>query len=93
MRIDTQFKQTLISTAAVGAAFGLVFALVTLSFAATVGPRMARTPGHGLDLADVPHILTAFFVPVIFSIVVFGLLPGSIQRGMVWLAKRRSGGA
>jgi hypothetical protein len=93
MRIDTQFKQTLIGTAAVGATFGLIFALVTLAFAATVGPRMARVPGHGLTLGDVPSILAAFFVPVVLCIVVFAVLPWSIQQGLVWLAKRRTGGA
>jgi hypothetical protein len=93
MRIDVQLKQTIISTAAVGAAFGTVFALVTLAFAATVGPRMARVPGQGLDWSDVPEVLGAFLVPVIFCVSVFGVFPWAIQQTIVWFARRREGGA
>lgn len=76
MQQTHQFKQTLISTAAVGALMGAVPVLALLLLPAR--SRLPVAPSatllmHGLDL------VMMFLGCVVFTVVVFGLVPMAMQ--------------
>ena len=75
-----QFRQTIISTGAVGAVFGIVPVLALLAFRSDY----SRIPGQSRSLLAMTFDLGfMFFASIAFCIVFFGLLPMAVQHGFV----------
>jgi len=84
----TQFRQTLISTGAIGALFGSLPVLALLAFRNDYGhaPRATRSLfALGLDLC------LLFFGSVTFCIFFFGVLPMALHYAFVWTMRRWTG--
>ncbi|MFT3668780.1 MAG: hypothetical protein QM795_09425 [Pseudoxanthomonas sp.] len=89
MRIEKrQFLQTIISTGAVGAIFGLVPVLAILAFESEYGRHATPTRSLLMQALDLGLVVVA---SVVFCILCFGLLPMALQQGFVWLVRRWTG--
>ena len=85
-----QFRQTIISTGAVGAVFGIVPVLGLLAFRSDY----SHIPGQSRPLfAMAIDLGLMFFASIAFCILFFGLLPMAVQQGFVWLVRRWTGRA
>ena len=88
-----QLKQTIISTGAVGAFFGLLFALASAAFYSEQGRAIALGYGPVPWTTYAGHAAVAFIVSVAGCILVFGLLPMALQYVFAWLARLWTGRA
>ncbi|MBL8261906.1 MAG: hypothetical protein JNM58_05720 [Xanthomonadaceae bacterium] len=91
MRIDTQFKQTLIATGSVGAILGAISAAFFVLFC-FVGEGGDNGPAFFLQFDPVflGYALAVFLGAIATSVLLFGLLPcGMHQAVRILLARRR----
>lgn len=84
----TQFRQTIISTGAVGAIFGIVPVLAVLAFRSEYS--RLPVPARSL-LAQAFDLGLAFSGSIAFCIFFFGHLPMAVQHGFIWLVRRWTG--
>ena len=88
-----QLRQTIISTGAVGAFFGLLFALASVAFYSEQGRAIALGYGPVPWTTYAEHAAAAFVISVIGCILVFGLLPMALQYVFAWLVRLWTGRA
>ena len=84
----SQLKQTIISTGCIGAMFG---ALPLLGLIVFRSAHIHAMPPFQPLIYQAIDLVLMFFGCVLFCIVVFGLLPMSLQYGFVWLVRRWTG--
>ena len=85
-----QLRQTIISTGAVGAVFGILPVLGTLAWRSEYSRNPSPSPSF-LSLAF--DLGLVFVASVAFCILFFGLLPMMVQHGFAWVARRWTGRA
>ena len=83
-----QLKQTIISTGCIGAMFGALPVLGLMVFRSDYTHATAPSRTFIYQAVDLSLL---FFGCVLFCIVVFGLLPMSLQYGFIWLVRRWTG--
>ncbi|MBX3712245.1 MAG: hypothetical protein KF800_09825 [Lysobacter sp.] len=85
-----QFRQTIISTGAVGAVFGILPVLGAFAWRS----EYSRNPGPPPSLFSLAFDLGLVFIAsVAFCILFFGLLPMAVQHCFVWAVRRWTGRA
>jgi len=90
-RVDkAQFRQTIVSTGAVGAVFGILPVLGALAWRSEYS-RNSGPPSSFLSQAF--DLGLVFLASIAFCILFFGLLPMAVQHGFVWVVRRWTGRA
>ena len=87
--LGIQLRQTIISTGCVGACFGAFAVIGLLLVRPGSNARLAAqgiAPPHWTDTAIL--LLSAFLVPTIGAIILFGLLPAALGKLVGFLAKK-----
>ncbi|WP_162375217.1 hypothetical protein [Pseudoxanthomonas sangjuensis] len=85
-----QFRQTIISTGAVGAIFGIIPVLGILAWRSEYSRNPSPPPSFLSQAFDLGLV---FFASVAFCILFFGLLPMAVQHVFVWAVRRLTGRA
>ncbi len=88
-----QLKQTIISTGAVGAFFGVLFAIASVGFYSEQGRAIAGGYGPVPWTTYAGHAAVAFVISIVGCIVLFGLLPMALQYAFAWLVRLWTGRA
>lgn len=86
MRIDSQLKQTIICTGAVGAFFGFLFAVASIAFYSEQGRAISLGYGPVHWTVYAGQAALAFSASVVGCILFFGLIPTALQHLFVYVA-------